>query len=251
MVKRLPFCRALCGGTFIINGNITEGNTVRGPGSVVGVDTGYRLDGPGIESRWGAIFSAPVQTGPGAHPASCTMDTGSFPEVKNGRGVTLTPHPLLVPWSRKSRAIPLLPLRAVWPVESLSACTRVHFTHNTVQRSSNGPLFTCLSTDILLLIGPYRCTLFNISAANVSGASSVCKLQRSTLSVFRTYFNPLKPELNPICYLLALLGAHHFLHVSRIRVKLLIFRRLMSYIYIYGTPILDVSRSHTTTQHSR
>jgi len=30
--------------------------------------------------------------------------------------------------------------------------------------------------------------------------------------------NPLKPELNPICYLLALL-AHHFLHVSRIRVK--------------------------------
>jgi len=28
-------------------------------------------------------------------------------------------------------------------------------------------------------------------------------------------FNPLNPELNPICYLLALLGAHHFLHVSR------------------------------------
>ena len=42
--------------------------------------------------------------------------------------------------------------------------------------------------------------------------------------------NPLNPELNPICYLLALLRAHHFLHVSRIRVKLLI---LMSYIYIY------------------
>ena len=65
--------------------------------------------------------------------------------------------------------------------------------------------------------------------------------------------NPLNPELNPICYLLALLGAQHFLHVSRIRVKLLTFRRLMSYIYIYiyGAPILDVSRSHTTTQHSR
>jgi len=40
--------------------------------------------------------------------------------------------------------------------------------------------------------------------------------------------NPLKPKLNPICYLLALLGAHHFLHVSRIRVKLLTFRRLIS-----------------------
>ena len=32
-------------------------------------------------------------------------------------------------------------------------------------------------------------------------------------------FNPLKPELNPICYLLALLGAHPILHVSRIRVN--------------------------------
>ena len=36
-------------------------------------------------------------------------------------------------------------------------------------------------------------------------------------------FNRLKPELNPICYLLALL-AHHFLHVSRIRVKSLTLR---------------------------
>jgi hypothetical protein len=32
-------------------------------------------------------------------------------------------------------------------------------------------------------------------------------------------FNPLNAELNPICHLLALLGAHHILHVSRIRVK--------------------------------
>ena len=31
----------------------------------------------------------------------------------------------------------------------------------------------------------------------------------------------------------------------------LTLRLLMSYIYIYGAPILDVSRSHTTTQHSR
>ena len=58
-----------------------------------------------------ARFSAPVQTEPGAHPASCIMGTGSFPGVKSGRGVTLTPHPLLVPWPWKGRAIPLLPLR--------------------------------------------------------------------------------------------------------------------------------------------
>ena len=49
----------------------------------------------------------PIQTGPGAHPASCKVGTGSFPGVKYGRGVTLTTHPLLVPWSWKIRAIPL------------------------------------------------------------------------------------------------------------------------------------------------
>jgi hypothetical protein len=71
-----------------------------GSGSSVGIANGYGLDGPGIESRWEARFSAPVQTGLGAHPASCTMGTGSSPGVESGRGVTLTPHPLLVPRSK-------------------------------------------------------------------------------------------------------------------------------------------------------
>jgi len=35
----------------------------------------------------GARFSAPVQTGPEAHPVSCTMGTGSLPVVRCGRGV--------------------------------------------------------------------------------------------------------------------------------------------------------------------
>jgi hypothetical protein len=64
-----------------------------GPGSSVGIVTGYGLHGPVIESRWGTRFSAPFQTGPGAHPASYTMGTGSFPGVKSGQGVTLTSHP--------------------------------------------------------------------------------------------------------------------------------------------------------------
>jgi len=64
----------------------------------------------GIESRWVRDFR-PVQSGPGAHPASCKMGTGPFPGVKCGRGVLLTTHPLLVPRSWKSRAI-LLP--ALW-----------------------------------------------------------------------------------------------------------------------------------------
>jgi hypothetical protein len=34
------------------------------------------------------------------------------------------------------------------------------------------------------------------------------------------HLNPINAELNPICRLLALLGAHHILHVSRIRVNI-------------------------------
>jgi hypothetical protein len=56
-------------------------------------------------------------------------------------------------------------------------------------------------------------------------------LQLSELNSFRIFalsswhnlhppqFNPLNAELNPICHLLALLGVHHILHVSGIRVK--------------------------------
>ena len=58
---------------------------LRGRNSSVGTATRYGLDGPGIESRWGARFSTPVQTGPGAHPVSCTTVTGSFPGVKRPR----------------------------------------------------------------------------------------------------------------------------------------------------------------------
>jgi hypothetical protein len=56
--------------------------TNRGRDSAVGVATRYGLDGPGIEPRCGARFSALGQTGLGAHPASFTMGTGSFLGVK-------------------------------------------------------------------------------------------------------------------------------------------------------------------------
>ena len=60
--------------------------------SSVGIATRYGLDGPWIESRWGARFSPPVQTGPGAHPTFCTMGTGSLPGLKRtGRGADHTP----------------------------------------------------------------------------------------------------------------------------------------------------------------
>jgi len=54
---------------------------------------GYKLDGTGFGSHGGARFSAPVQTGPRAHPASYTMRTGSLPRLKRpGRGVDYPFH---------------------------------------------------------------------------------------------------------------------------------------------------------------
>jgi len=81
------------------------------PGSSVGIATELRAGRYGIESRWGRDFT-PLQTGPGVHPASCKMGSGSFPGVKCGRGVLLTTHPLLVLRSWKSSAIPTTPLRS-------------------------------------------------------------------------------------------------------------------------------------------
>ena len=92
----------------------------------------------GSNSRGGWDFPHPSRPAQGAHPASCTMGTWSFPGVKSGRGLTLTHHPLLVPRSWNSRAIPLLPLWAVRPVQSLSACTRIHFTFLPFTRIWNG-----------------------------------------------------------------------------------------------------------------
>jgi hypothetical protein len=73
---------------------LSEGNTkTMGRVSSVGIATCYGLDGPGIESRLGAIFSAPFQTGRGAHPASYKMGTGSFLGVKRtGCGVDHPPR---------------------------------------------------------------------------------------------------------------------------------------------------------------
>ena len=92
--------------------------------SVVGIATDHGLDGPGIESQWGQDFlhlSRPA-LGPTQPPVQWVP--GLSRGVNSGRGVTLTPHPLLVPCSWKCRPIPLLPLWAVRPVQSLSACTR-------------------------------------------------------------------------------------------------------------------------------
>jgi len=66
---------------------------------IVGVATRYGLNDPEIESRLrgGSRFSTPVLTSSGAHPASYTMDTGSF----LGGKAAGTTHPLLTPRLKK------------------------------------------------------------------------------------------------------------------------------------------------------
>ena len=66
----------------------------------------------GSNPGWGEIFRTCADRlwGP---PSFLYNGYRSFQGVKSGQGVTLTPHPLLVPWSRKSRAILLLPLWTV------------------------------------------------------------------------------------------------------------------------------------------
>jgi len=80
-------------------------------GSPVGIATELRAGRSGIESRWGRDFP-PVQTGPGAHPASCRMGTGSLPGVEAAGAWGWPPPHLECRSPRKSRAIPLLTLRA-------------------------------------------------------------------------------------------------------------------------------------------
>jgi hypothetical protein len=79
-------------------------------GSSVSIVSDYGLDDRAIEVRSPAeerdvSSNLCVQTGSGAHPASCTMVTGVLSQgVNRSRGVTLTTHPHLVPKSRMSRS---------------------------------------------------------------------------------------------------------------------------------------------------
>jgi len=69
--------------------------------------------------------------------------------------------------------------------------------------------------------------LRNINICNQKDQPAVIRqINETTITQFKLHlseenwsstFNPLNAELNPTCQLLALLGAHHILHISRIR----------------------------------
>ena len=144
----------------------------------------------------GARFSAFIKTNPGAHPASCKMDDGSFPEVKGGRGVTLIPHPLLVSWPRKSRAIPLLPLWAVRPVQSLSACTRAHFTFTFYLKGFTYRHDLTLSMQAYFLLS----RLSDRELLFYSRILSLQKAKKNKISKISRYFNYVDSVINDIYF---------------------------------------------------
>ena len=116
---------------------------IMGRDSSVGIATRYRLDSPGIESRWEARFSAHVQTGPVAHPACCTVGTGSFTGVKrSGRGVALTTHPQLQCRGLKlGRAIPLPTLRGLVACKGGTFTFTLQFAIRFFLSYARGPIF--------------------------------------------------------------------------------------------------------------
>jgi len=88
---------------------------ITGRDSAVGMVTRYGPGSPEIESRWGARFSAPVQTGPGVHPVSYTMGTGFFQGVKGpGRGVD-HPHTSSAEVEERVEQYIYFPSGPLWP----------------------------------------------------------------------------------------------------------------------------------------
>ena len=100
-----------------------------GSGSSVSISTELRAgrSGDRIPVGGGEIFRT-CSDRPWGPPSLLYSGYRVFTGGKERPGRDADTSPLLVPWSKKCRAIPLLPLSAVRPVHSLSACTRVHFT---------------------------------------------------------------------------------------------------------------------------
>ena len=141
-----------------------------GRDSSAGVVTHYGLDGPGIESRWGTRISAPVQTSPGAYPASYPVGTGSYPMVKQLRcGVD---HP---------------------PLSSAEVRERVEL----YIYSPSGPSWPVLGWTLLYVFSSAAC--FDVEGSNFKTENSVQNMITIVYSVFPfMHFIYLWPEDDPL-----------------------------------------------------
>jgi hypothetical protein len=117
------------------------------------VATRYGLDGP-VRIPLKARFSAPVQTGPGAHPASYTMGTGSFPGIKRQERGVNHPSPSRtevketveiylyslsgLSWSVIGRTLLLFLDTMILDMRLLRFLIYVHFTSNCTELASFG-----------------------------------------------------------------------------------------------------------------
>jgi hypothetical protein len=93
-------------------------------------------------------------------------------------------------------------------------------------------VYTCCN---FIILGIYPQLLFTVL------------LPISGVLLFETHFNSLNAELNPICHLLALLGAHHILHVSKIRVKEIFRKNCNKYISLPVDVLRDFRRVGNNT----
>ena len=119
------------------------------------------------KSRWGRDFlhlSRPA-LGPTQSPVQWVA---GLSRGKERPGRNADPSPLLVPWSLKGRAIPLLPIWTVRPVQSLSACTRVHFIFFTSRWPVEVETCSRKTTEKQMIICGYKCVcLVKYSTVNL------------------------------------------------------------------------------------
>jgi hypothetical protein len=123
--------------------------------------TRYGLDGPGVESQLGTRFSAPAQTGPGAHPVSYTKGTGTSPGVKQpGQD---DGHPTyLSPRVRKEYSYTSTPLWA------FVACSRVNCTCSRVNCTCSRVNCTCSMVNCTCSRVNCTCSRVNCTCSRVN-----------------------------------------------------------------------------------
>jgi hypothetical protein len=126
----------------------------------------YRLDGPGIESPWGARFSALVQNFPGVHPVSIQWLQLVFLGVKEAGAWHWPPIQSSAEVKERFELYPYFPSGTLWPVIgwTLQWVLRFigegkqpsRFSSNTLQRQSRCTVLICNSSPAAALGAHYK-----------------------------------------------------------------------------------------------